>query len=62
MIKRIARYLKGAKTLKLFINSTIKSMDPIRIESWSDADFAADKSDRKSVLGCVLKMDGSVVS
>ena len=51
MTKRIARYLKGTKTLKLFIDSTGKSMDPIQIESWSDVDFAADKSDRKSVSG-----------
>nr|CCA17046.1 hypothetical protein HCAG_04640 [Albugo laibachii Nc14] len=32
-----------------------------KIESWSDADFAADKSDRKSVLGCVVMIDGAVV-
>ena len=31
------------------------------IECWSDADFAADKADRKSVSGCVLTMDGAVV-
>ena len=48
--------------MKLFIDSTGKSMDPIQIESWSDADFAADKLDRESVTGCVLKMDGAVVS
>ena len=62
MVKRIAMYIKGTKTLKLFIGSTVKSMDPIQILSWSDADFAADKSDRKSVSGCVLTMDGAVVS
>ena len=38
-----------------------KSTDPIKIESWSDADFSVDKSDRKSVSGCVLKMDGAVL-
>ena len=58
MAKRISRYLNGTKTLKLFIDSTGKPMDPIRIESWSDADFASDKS----VSGCVLTMDGAVVS
>ena len=62
MVKRIARYINGTKTLKLFIGSTGKSMDPIQMVSWSDADFAADKSNRKSVSGCVLKMDGAVVS
>ena len=61
MAKRIERYLKETKTLKLFIDSTGKSMDPIQIESWSDADFATDKSDNKSVSECVLTMDGAVV-
>uniref|UniRef100_A0AAV1UQ30 Uncharacterized protein n=1 Tax=Peronospora matthiolae TaxID=2874970 RepID=A0AAV1UQ30_9STRA len=37
-------------------------MDLTKIESWSDADFAADKSDRKLVSGCVLTMDRAVVS
>ena len=62
MAKRVARYLKGTKDLKLCINSTSSLIDPIKIESWSDAYFAADKSDRKSVSGCVLTMDGAVVS
>ena len=60
--KRVARYLKETKTLKLYINSPQGVDVPIKIESWSDADFAADKSDRKSVTGYVLTMDGAVVS
>ena len=35
---------------------------PIKIERGSDADFGADKSDRKSVSGCVLTMEDAVVS
>ena len=62
MAKRVARYLKGTKGLKLCINRTSSSSGPIKIESWSDADFDADKSDRKSVSECVLTMDGAVVS
>ena len=62
MAKRVGRYLKGTKDLKLCINRTSSSRDPINLESWSDADFAADKSDRTSVSGCVLTMDGAVVS
>ena len=54
--------MKGTKDLKLCINITSSLSDPIKIESWSDADFAADKSDRKSVSVCVLTMDGAVVS
>lgn len=55
-------YLKGTKTLKFCINNLRNLTDPIKIESWIDADFAADKSDRKSVSGCVLAMDGTVVA
>ena len=43
------------------INST-SNANPIKIESWSDADFAADNTDRKSVSGSVLTMNGLVVA
>ena len=33
----------------------------IRLECWSDADFAAKNTDRKFVSGCVLNMDGAAV-
>ncbi|CAI5723087.1 unnamed protein product, partial [Peronospora destructor] len=62
MTKRVARYLKETKTLKLCINSASQQGDSIKIESWSDADFAADKADRKSVSECVLTMDDAMVS
>lgn len=62
MIKRVARYLKGTKDLKLCIKTTSTSSNPIMIERWNGANFAADKSDRKSVSGCVLTMEGSAVS
>uniref|UniRef100_A0AAV1UF62 Uncharacterized protein n=1 Tax=Peronospora matthiolae TaxID=2874970 RepID=A0AAV1UF62_9STRA len=60
MAKRIARYLKETKTLKLFVDSSNKLMDPVKIESCSDADFAAGKSDYKSVSKCVSTVDGAV--
>ena len=62
MANKVARYLKVTKDLKLCINTTSSSSDPIKIESGSDADIAADKSDRKSVSGCKLTVDGAVVS
>ena len=62
MAKRVATYLKEAETLKLCINSTSSSTEAIKIESWSNEDFAAVKSDRKSVSGSVLTMDGAVMS
>nr|CCA19003.1 AlNc14C61G4460 [Albugo laibachii Nc14] len=33
----------------------------VKIESWSDACFAADKTERKSMSGCVVAIDGAVV-
>ena len=59
--KRILTYLKMSKGLKLHLNGIEPTAEDVRIECWSDADFAADKADRKSVLGCVLTMDSAVV-
>ena len=50
-----------SKNLKLHLNGVGPTTEDVRIECWSDADFAADKADRKSVSGCVLTMDGAVV-
>ena len=47
MAKRVARYLKGTKDLKLCTKTTSSSSDLIKIEIRSDADFSADYSDRK---------------
>ena len=33
----------------------------VKLESWSDAAFAADKCDRKSVNGGVITVDGAVI-
>lgn len=62
MAKRIARYLKEMKLLELCVNITSQPGNPINIEIWSEADFAADKSDRKSVSGCVRTLGGAAVS
>ncbi|CAI5703653.1 unnamed protein product [Peronospora effusa] len=59
--KSIARYLKMSKGLKLHLNGVGPTSNDVQVECWSDADFAADKSDRKSVSGCVLNLDGAVV-
>lgn len=42
---------KETRSQKLCVNSASQPQDLIKIESWSDADFAADKLDRKSGLG-----------
>ena len=59
--KRILRVLKMSKGLKFHIIGVGPTTEDVRIECWSDADFAADKDDRKSVSGCVLTMDSAVV-
>lgn len=61
LAKRIARYLKGTKTLKLRMDVGASDGRRVQVESWSDADFAADKGDRKSVTGGVVTMDGAIV-
>ena len=53
--------LKWVEELKIHLNGMGLIKEDFKIESWSDADFAADKVDRKLVSGCVLTMDGAVV-
>uniref|UniRef100_A0AAV1T5K5 Reverse transcriptase Ty1/copia-type domain-containing protein n=1 Tax=Peronospora matthiolae TaxID=2874970 RepID=A0AAV1T5K5_9STRA len=49
--KRIARYLKATKNLSLHLNGNGPTQQNVKIECWSDADFAADKADRRELLG-----------
>uniref|UniRef100_A0AAV1T6R3 Reverse transcriptase Ty1/copia-type domain-containing protein n=1 Tax=Peronospora matthiolae TaxID=2874970 RepID=A0AAV1T6R3_9STRA len=49
--KRIARYLKATKNLRLHLNGNGPTQQNVKIECWSDADFAADKADRRELLG-----------
>ena len=53
MEKRVARYLKTTKDMKLNMSLEAEK-DVITVTSWSDADFAADKAYRKSITGEVL--------
>uniref|UniRef100_A0AAV1TZS5 Polyprotein n=1 Tax=Peronospora matthiolae TaxID=2874970 RepID=A0AAV1TZS5_9STRA len=50
--------VEGSEVSSKWCGSTTEDA---RIECWSDADFAADKADRKSVSGCVITMDSAVV-
>uniref|UniRef100_A0AAV1UAA6 Uncharacterized protein n=1 Tax=Peronospora matthiolae TaxID=2874970 RepID=A0AAV1UAA6_9STRA len=59
--KRIMRYLKMSKNLKLHLDGAGHVSEDVQVECWSDADFAASKVDRKSISGCVLTVDGAVV-
>ncbi|KAE9035794.1 hypothetical protein PR003_g7582 [Phytophthora rubi] len=60
LAKRIARYLKDTKVLKLGMRVETIGGHQIRIESWSDADFVAGKGDQTSVTGGVVTMGGAI--
>uniref|UniRef100_A0AAV1UQN3 Integrase catalytic domain-containing protein n=1 Tax=Peronospora matthiolae TaxID=2874970 RepID=A0AAV1UQN3_9STRA len=62
LAKRIARYLKGTTALKLIMTPVHDASSPITLEAYSDADYAADKSDRKSLTGSVVLVNGMAVS
>jgi hypothetical protein len=59
--KRIARYLAGSKSLRLSMKGQGALEEPLKVIAYSDADFAADKADRKSVTGGLLTIDGMPV-
>nr|CCA26268.1 polyprotein putative [Albugo laibachii Nc14] len=61
LAKKIARYLKGTKGLKLHLREDSAPQSPIRIVSFSDADFAAVKEDQKSVSAGVQVVNGITV-
>lgn len=57
-LKRIVRYLKGTKSLKLNFNAN----QDVPIVGFADADWASDIGDRKSVSGYIFKIYGCTVS
>lgn len=59
MLKRIVRYLKGTKALVLKFKPR---NNEVPLTGYADADWASDKTDRKSVSGYVFEVYGSVVS
>ncbi|POM62935.1 Integrase catalytic core protein [Phytophthora palmivora] len=60
LAKRILRYLSGTKELRLQMKRNRGSGEAVEIVAYRDADFAADKTDRKSVTG-VTGWDASVL-
>ncbi|OWZ16109.1 Pol Polyprotein [Phytophthora megakarya] len=49
LAKRILRYLTGTKQLRLQMNGNGGSEEALKVVAYSDADYATDKDDRKSV-------------
>jgi hypothetical protein len=62
LAKRILRYLAGTRELRLSMRGTADSDDPLEVVAYSDADFAADKEDRKSVTGGLVTVGGMPVA
>ena len=62
LAKRVARYLKSTATLKLEMAPARTSRDALQLEAYSDADYAADKADRKSLTGGVVLLNGLAMS
>ena len=54
LAKRIARYLSRSKMMKLEMRANNMREKIFTLESYSDADFAADKGDRKSLTGSMV--------
>lgn len=63
LAKRISRYLSGTRSLRFYMSGCdeVKTL-PLRLRSYTDADFAADKNDRKSVSAAIVQVKGMTVS
>ncbi|OWY96906.1 putative mitochondrial protein [Phytophthora megakarya] len=62
LAKRVLRYLAGTKSLKLRMDGGKSVARPLDVVGYSDADYAADKTDRKSTTGGLVTADGMAVS
>jgi hypothetical protein len=60
---RVFRYLSGTRTLGLqFGHNTSEIQGGPIISAYADADWAADKADRKSVTGWLSRLNGDLIS
>lgn len=57
-LKRVVRYIKGTRNLKLNLNSTAEN----KLYAYSDANWAEDRVDRKSNTGYIVYANGGVLS
>ena len=62
LAKRIARYLKGTARLKITMTPAQENCQELQLEAFSDADFAGDKVERKSITAGALRLNGMAVS
>ena len=62
--ERVLRYLAGTKSLGLVFGSrrTESDSEKMIVSAYADADWANDKTDRKSITGWVAKVNGDTIS
>jgi hypothetical protein len=58
MVKKALRYVQGTKVLML----TYRRSDSLKIEGYSNSDFAGDVDDRKSTLGYIFTLAKEAIS
>ena len=58
-LKRVLRFLKYTQHQKL--HYSYNQGPELVLDGYSDADFAGDKTDRKSTSGYILKLSGSTI-
>ncbi|KAE9351299.1 hypothetical protein PF008_g5993 [Phytophthora fragariae] len=61
LAKRIARYLSGTRDLKLQLLEDAKEIAEVKLCCWTDADFGGEVTDRKSVSGVIVQVQGMTV-
>ncbi|GMF47413.1 unnamed protein product [Phytophthora fragariaefolia] len=61
LAKRILRYLAGTREFRLCMQEDGELDGPLRVVAYSDADFAADREDRKSVTGGLAEFTAASV-
>uniref|UniRef100_A0AAV1T135 Uncharacterized protein n=1 Tax=Peronospora matthiolae TaxID=2874970 RepID=A0AAV1T135_9STRA len=62
LAKRIVRYLSSTRGLKISMKPAVEETAQPVLMSYSDADYAADKANRKSLTGSVIMLNGMIIS
>lgn len=62
MAKRIARYLLGTAGVRLTMENKRRNEEQVQLVSYTNADHAANKEDRKSVSGAMIEINGMLVA
>lgn len=57
-VKTILQYLKGSKNREI----TYKNQSKLKVEGYSDSNWAEDKESQKSILGFIFMLNGGLVS